>query len=394
MPYRGRRFPRRRSPWRRARTSSTNASKLAAGGSSTCGGFFDADRKIERVGELDHLSAQPDFWNDNEKAQELLKERNTFKTQLDRLAKVEGCIEDALVALEMFVELEDADLVTEAGDSLTKAEEELQRMEFDRMLSGKHDHAAAFIAINAGAGGTESQDWAQMLMRMYLRFCEREGWKVELTDEHVGDEAGIKSCTLRVEGANAFGFLKAENGVHRLVRISPFDSNKRRQTSFASVGVLPELDDSIDIEIKDGDLRVDTYRSSGAGGQHVNKTDSAVRLTHLPSGIVVACQAERSQHKNRDKAMKLLKAKLYEQELQKRADERDALYAGKAKIDFGSQIRSYVLHPYQMVKDLRTGWQTSDTKGFLDGDLESALHAFLLMHTGEVAQAGDVSDVD
>jgi peptide chain release factor 2 len=371
-----------------------NASRPAAVGSSTCGGFFDAERKVERVGELDHLSAQPDFWNDNEKAQELLRERNTFKSQLDGLAKIEACVEDTLVALEMYCETDDADLLEEANGSLLKADGLLRHMELERMLSGKHDHAAAFVAINAGAGGTESQDWAQMLMRMYQRFCEREGWKVELTDEHVGDEAGIKSCTLRVEGENAFGYLKAENGVHRLVRISPFDSNKRRQTSFASVGVLPELDDSIDIEIKDGDLRVDTYRSSGAGGQHVNKTDSAVRLTHLPSGIVVACQAERSQHKNRDKAMKLLKAKLYEAELQKRAEERDALYAGKAKIDFGSQIRSYVLHPYQMVKDLRTGWSTSDTRGFLDGDLESALHAFLLMHAGEAAQANDVTDVD
>jgi peptide chain release factor 2 len=317
-----------------------------------------------------------------------------MKTQLDLLTKVGAGIDDTGVFLEMYVEDPSEELLAEAEGALSAAERTLEKMEFERMMSGKHDRAAAFIAINAGAGGTESQDWAEMLLRMYLRYCERQGWKVEVTDELGGDTAGIKSATLRVEGDHAFGYTKAENGVHRLVRISPFDANKRRQTSFASVSVLPEVDDSIEIEINDGDLRVDTYRSSGAGGQHVNKTDSAVRLTHLPTGVVVACQAERSQHKNRSTAMKLLKSKLYELELQKRNDERDALYAGKAKIDFGSQIRSYVLHPYQMVKDLRTGWQTSDTRGFLDGDLTSAVQSFLLMHAGEAPQARDVEDVD
>jgi peptide chain release factor 2 len=317
-----------------------------------------------------------------------------MKTQLDAMDAVGRGLDDTVVYLEMYEEAPDDDLLAEAEGALRGAELKLEHMEFERMMSGRHDRAAAFIAINAGAGGTESQDWTEMLLRMYLRFCERQGWKVEVTDELAGDTAGIKSATLRVEGDHAFGYLKAENGVHRLVRISPFDANKRRQTSFASVSVLPEVDDSIEIEVREGDLRVDTYRSSGAGGQHVNKTDSAVRLTHLPTGTVVACQAERSQHKNRSLAMKLLKAKLYELELQKRNDERDALYAGKAKIDFGSQIRSYVLHPYQMVKDLRTGWQTSDTRGFLDGDLTAAVQAFLLMHAGEAPQARDVQDVD
>lgn len=366
----------------------------AVNGSSSCGGFFDADRKIERVGELDHLSGQPEFWANQEKAQELLRERNEMKSQLDLLTKVGAGVDDAEVFLEMYTDSPSEELLSEADGSLSGCETTLQKMEFERMMSGRHDKAAAFVAINAGAGGTESQDWAQMLYRMYLRYCERQGWRVEITDELAGDEAGLKSATLRVEGDHAFGYLKAENGVHRLVRISPFDSNKRRHTSFASVGVLPEVDDSIEIEINDGDLRVDTYRSSGAGGQHVNKTDSAVRLTHLPTGVVVACQAERSQHKNRSTAMKLLKAKLYELELQKQYAERDALYAGKAKIDFGSQIRSYVLHPYQMVKDLRTGWQTSDTRGFLDGDLTAAVQSFLLMHAGEAPQARDVEDVD
>ena len=289
--------------------------------------------------------------------------------------------------LEITREGGDDDGLAEAHASLDDAEGRLRAMEFARMLGGPHDKGNCFVSVNPGAGGTESQDWAEMLLRMLLRFCERSGWKTEITDYLDGEEAGLKSVTFRVEGEYAFGYLKAENGVHRLVRISPFDANKRRQTSFASVAVLPEVDEDIDIEVNESDLRVDTYRSSGSGGQHVNKTDSAVRLTHLPTGLVVACQAERSQHKNRSTAMKLLKARLFDLELQKRTDERDALYAGKAKIDFGSQIRSYVLHPYQMVKDLRTGFETSGTQAVLDGDLDDLIESFLLMHTGEQPQA-------
>ncbi len=277
---------------------------------------------------------------------------------------------------------EDPSVLDEAPGALDDAEKTLGAMEFQRMLGGPYDAGACFVSINAGAGGTESQDWGQMLLRMLLRYCDSKGWKAEITDIQDGEEAGIKSATFKVDGEYAFGHLKAEIGVHRLVRISPFDANKRRHTSFASVAVLPEIDDDIDIEVNESDLRVDTYRSSGAGGQHVNKTDSAVRLTHLPTGIVVACQAERSQHKNRSTAMKLLKARLYQLELEKREEERDALYAGKSKIDFGSQIRSYVLQPYQMVKDLRTGYETSNTQGVLDGDLDGLVQAFLLQHSG------------
>lgn len=295
---------------------------------------------------------------------------------------IAALVDDGEIMLELASEGE-REALAEAVQNLDTASGRLDKLEFARMLGGTHDVAGCFISVNAGAGGTESQDWANMLLRMLTRYCERSGFTVEMTDYLPGEEAGIKSATFRVTGDYAFGYLKAENGVHRLVRISPFDSQKRRHTSFASVAVLPELDDDIDIEVLDVDLRVDTYRSSGAGGQHVNKTDSAVRLTHLPSGIVVACQAERSQHKNRSTAMKLLKAKLYEAELAKRTEERDAMYSGKARIDFGSQIRSYVLQPYQMVKDLRTGFETSNTQGVLDGDLDGFIEAFLLMHSGQ-----------
>jgi peptide chain release factor 2 len=341
------------------------------------GGIFDEPQTRERLAELDYLSAQPAFWEQQERAQELLKERNDAKLAIDRLDHLQSNLDDLEILIEMAEE--DEDSRTEAEELCIALDETLRKMEFERMLSGPHDRAACFISINAGAGGTESQDWADMILRMLLRFSERRGYKTEITDLLPGEEAGTKSATFRVEGEFAFGYLKAENGVHRLVRISPFDSNKRRHTSFASVSVLPEIEDDIDIDIRDDDISMDTFRASGAGGQHVNKTNSAVRLTHTPTGLVVSCQAERSQHKNRATAMKLLKAKLFEIELQKRTDERDALYASKSKIDFGSQIRSYVLHPYQMVKDHRSSHETSNTGDVLDGDLEAFMEAYLLI---------------
>ena len=255
------------------------------------------------------------------------------------------------------------------------------------MLSGPRDSAPAILTINSGAGGTESQDWAEMLLRMYLRYCERKGWQVELLDRQDADDAGIKSATLQVTGEYAYGLLKSESGVHRLVRISPFDSNARRQTSFAACFVYPDNEEEIDIVVNEADIKMDTYRASGAGGQHVNKVSSAVRLTHIPSGVVVACQAERSQHKNRDKAMKMLKARLYDIEQQKRDAEKNVIEGNKSDNSFGSQIRNYVLHPYQLVKDLRSGWETSNVQAVLDGELDPVIKSYLLMDESQEVAA-------
>ncbi len=284
---------------------------------------------------------------------------------------------------ELLAEEEDESIAKEIADSLAALEVELASAEFNSMLSEENDASNAILAINSGAGGTESQDWAQILMRMYLRWADRKGYKAEILDTQYGDEAGIKSATIVITGEYAYGYLKAEIGVHRLVRISPFDSNKRRHTSFASIFVYPEIDDDIEIEIKDDDLRVDVYRASGPGGQGVNTTDSAVRLTHLPSGITVQCQNERSQIKNKASAMKVLKSRLYDQEMEKQDEEKKELAKNKKKIEWGSQIRSYVLHPYQMVKDLRTGVETGNVDAVLDGDLEKFIEAFLLQEAKE-----------
>lgn len=306
-----------------------------------------------------------------------MQERN----HLDRM--IGGCEElfqelDDNVELIELGELEgDDDIVKEAEAALKALGQKASKMEIESLLSGEADANDCFLEVHSGAGGTESQDWASILLRMYMRFAEKSGYKVEYLDESPGEEAGIKSATLRISGHNAYGWLKTENGVHRLVRISPFDSSARRHTSFSGVAVSPVIDDTIEIEINEKDLRVDTYRASGAGGQHVNKTESAVRFTHLPTGIVVACQSGRSQHKNREEAMKMLRAKLYEAELKKREDAAGAIQAEKTDNAWGHQIRSYVLHPYQMVKDLRTGVETSDTQGVLDGDLEAFMSAAL-----------------
>jgi len=346
------------------------------------GGIFDVDRLRARAAELDELSAKEDLWQNAERAQEVLRERATLNATLGRHGALREGLEEARVFLDLAAE-GDADGLTEAELKLKELEDATAKAEFQRMLGGENDPGNAIVTIHPGAGGTEAQDWAEMLLRMYLRWCERKGYRVQLVEVLPGDGAGIKSATFTAEGEYAYGYLKAEAGIHRLVRISPFDANARRHTSFASVFVIPEVEEDIEIEIRDEDLRVDTYRSSGAGGQHVNKTDSAVRLTHLPSGIVVACQNERSQHKNRAMAMKILRSRLYELELEKQRERMAELSATKRDINFGSQIRSYVLHPYRMVKDHRTSVEVGNTDAVLDGDLDQFIEAELLRKAGE-----------
>lgn len=297
---------------------------------------------------------------------------------VSRFQKLESEIEETTLLLELGAEGADEDLKGEGKTRLAGIEATLAQFEFERMLSGGHDHNSAILSINAGAGGTESCDWAEMLLRMYRMWADKQGYKNEVVDFTLGDQAGFKSATVTVSGDYAYGYLRAEIGVHRLVRISPFDANKRRHTSFASVFVYPDIEDEIQIEVKDSDLRVDTFRSSGAGGQKVNKTDSAVRLTHLPTGIVVACQNERSQHQNRALALKILKARLYEEEMKKKDAEKAKIESSKKDIEWGSQIRSYVLHPYKMVKDHRTGVEVGDAQRVLDGDLNLFIRQFLL----------------
>ena len=308
----------------------------------------------------------------------MLKERTSLQKIVETWEDAAQELEDLLILAELGEEGEDEATLEEIRSLLPDLEKKVGRMEFARMLSGEHDANNAIFSINAGAGGTEAQDWAEMLLRMYLRFCERKGFKTEITDYQPGDEAGVKGVTFTVEGEYAYGWLRAEMGIHRLVRISPFDSSAKRHTSFCSVFVFPELSDEVEVEINDKDLKVDTYRASGAGGQHVNKTDSAIRITHLPTGTVVACQSERSQHKNRATAMKQLKARLYELEVGKKEEEASALTGEKKEIGWGSQIRSYVLHPYRMVKDHRTGYEVGNTDAVLDGNLEGFVEAYLL----------------
>ncbi|MBW2452272.1 MAG: peptide chain release factor 2 [Deltaproteobacteria bacterium] len=341
-------------------------------------GYLDIDNKRERVAELEAEVAKPDFWADNERAQELLKERTSLQKIVEDFDDAQRELDDLQVLVELGSESEDHETLEEVRSILPELERKVGQMEFARMLSGDHDNSAAIVSINAGAGGTEAQDWAEMLLRMYLRWSERKGYKTEITEYQPGDEAGTKGVTFTVSGAYAYGYLKAEKGIHRLVRISPYDANSRRHTSFCSVFVFPEISDDVDVDIQEKDLKVDTYRASGAGGQHVNKTDSAIRITHLPSGIVVSCQSERSQHKNRATALKQLKARLYEREMEKKENEAAELAGEKKEIAWGSQIRSYVLHPYRMVKDHRTGYEVGNADAVLDGDLDGFIEAYLL----------------
>lgn len=346
------------------------------------GGIFDLDHAQEEFERLTVESQDPNFWIDAEKAQERMREKGKHQNILETMSAEKSQLDDAETLIELGKTENDPALFLEALSVLENSEDNIQKLEMMRMLNGENDQAAAIISINPGAGGTESQDWAQMLYRMLIRYCERKQFHVELLDYQDGEEAGLKSATLEVKGEFAYGLLKAEIGVHRLVRISPFDANARRHTSFASVFVYPEIDDDIQIDINDADIRIDTYRSSGAGGQHVNKTESAIRITHIPTAIVVSCQNERSQHKNKDMAMRVLRAKLYEHERQEKEKDKSAVNATKRAIDFGSQIRSYVLHPYQMVKDHRTGLEISNTAAVLDGDLDELITTYLLASAG------------
>ena len=323
--------------------------------------------------------AAPEFWNDQEKARSVIDESNRLKSWVEPWAELSSSVEELDALVELLELEEDADLMAEFGKGLEKLASGVQELELRTMLQGDDDHLEAIVTIHPGAGGLESQDWAEMLMRMYTRWAERRGFTVGVLDLQPAEEGGIKNATLEIKGESAYGYLKAEGGVHRLVRISPFDAQSRRHTSFASVFVYPVVDDEIEIDIDEGDLRIDTYRASGAGGQHVNKTDSAVRITHEPSGIVVACQQERSQHKNRSTAMKMLRAALYQREVAEREAAKKELQDGMSDIAFGSQIRSYVFQPYTMVNDHRTELKITDVHGVMDGDLDPLIEAYLKM---------------
>jgi peptide chain release factor 2 len=365
---------------------SCNSASTASGlGSKRWGGIFDLPKRKARLAEIDELSSAPDFWNDTAKAREISREKSRVEAEVGRAGKLMGGLADAGALLELFAESGEAGLGQECEAELDRLEHECRDIELAKMLKGAHDSQNAILEINPGAGGTEAQDWGEILLRMYLRWAEKQGFEREIVNIQPGEGAGIKNATVLIEGENAFGFLRSERGVHRLVRISPFDSNARRHTSFASVAVMPDIEEDVEIEVRDDDLRIDTYRSSGAGGQHVNKTDSAVRITHLPTGIVVACQNERSQHKNKDRAMKLLKAKLYDREMEKKREELEKIAGERRKIDFGSQIRSYVMQPYQLVKDLRTGMESGNIQAVLDGDLNAFVEAYLMSDEHNVA---------
>ncbi|MGH7719443.1 MAG: peptide chain release factor 2 [Gemmatimonadaceae bacterium] len=341
------------------------------------GGTFDIERKRETMTALEQRMTEPTFWDDNEKAREVIQRVNTIKGWLEPYDRLAARTRDALELEQMVAVEEDAQLGDELERETISLEADLQEFELRSLLQGPDDHRGALVEISSGAGGTESQDWAQMLMRMYTRWAERRGYEVEILDMSEGEEAGIKGAMLEITGDYAYGFLRGETGVHRLVRISPFDAQSRRHTSFASVFVYPAVDDEINVELRDEDIRMDVFRASGAGGQHVNKTSSAVRLTHIPSGIVVSCQQERSQFKNRATAMKMLKAALYQREAEERERKKAALEATKADVSFGSQIRSYVFQPYTMVNDHRTELKITDVQKVMDGAIDPFMEAYL-----------------
>jgi peptide chain release factor 2 len=342
---------------------------------------------------LNAKSEDPSLWNDPQKAQEVMRKRQDLDQRISGVLRLERAIEDNVGLIELGEAENDSSVVSDAETALGALRAEVAEQEIEALLSGEADGNDSYLQINAGAGGTESQDWASMLMRMYTRWANQGKLKVTVLDEHEGEEAGIKSCTLEIKGHNAYGKLKTESGVHRLVRISPYDSNARRHTSFASVWCYPVIDDKIDIQVNESECKIDTYRASGAGGQHINTTDSAVRITHVPTGIIVACQAERSQHKNRSTAFKMLKARLYELELQKQQEKIDAANAKKTEIGWGHQIRSYVLQPYQLVKDLRTGHTSTNPDAVLDGDIDDFIQASLAKRI-QGGETEPIEDID
>lgn len=341
-------------------------------------GLFDLEEKETNIKEYEEMMADPDFWNDGDKAQDIINKNNALKSVVQEFSTLEEGLENSEVLFEMYKEESDEDTHQELIEQLNTLQQIANDFELKMLLSGEFDANNAILELHPGAGGTESQDWGEMLLRMYQRFADKKGFKVETVDYLPGDEAGIKSVTLLIKGHNAYGYLKAEKGVHRLVRISPFDSSGRRHTSFVSCEVTPEFDnDNIEIEINTEDIKIDTYRASGAGGQHVNTTDSAVRITHQPTGIVVTCQNERSQIKNREQAMKMLKAKLYQKKIEEQEAELAAIRGEQKEIGWGSQIRSYVFHPYAMVKDHRTNAETGNTNAVMDGDIDLFIDAYL-----------------
>ncbi|MFN3766507.1 MAG: peptide chain release factor 2 [Aliihoeflea sp.] len=354
---------------------------------------FDWDQAVKRLDYLNNRAEDPDLWNDPQEAQKLMRERQSLEDAITAIKGLTQSLDDNIGLIELGEEEGDQAIIQDAEAAIRSMRGEVAARQVDTLLSGEADGNDTYLEVHSGAGGTESQDWASMLLRMYTRWAERRGMKVEVLELHDGEEAGIKSATILIKGEKAYGWLKTESGVHRLVRISPYDSNARRHTSFASVWVYPVIDDSIEIDVSESDVRIDTYRASGAGGQHVNTTDSAVRITHIATGIVVACQQERSQHKNRAKAWDMLRARLYEAELKKREEAANATEASKTEIGWGHQIRSYVLQPYQLVKDLRTGVESTSPQNVLDGDLDDFMEA-ALSHKIEGSAGEVVADLD